>query len=76
MRSEFSCAMVQPGGSIGDVKETRAVAAGVDPVALDTWAVNELEQKIQEVNYVGLAEAREIGISNWRSLRYKEVSGA
>jgi len=64
------------GGSIGDVKETKAVAAGIDPVALDTWAVSELEQDVRHVNYVGLAEAREVGVSDWRSLRNKEVSGA
>ena len=62
------------GGSLGDVKAAKAVAAGLDPVALDAWAVGELEQKVRDVAFIGLAEAREIGTANWRSLRLKEVS--
>jgi uncharacterized protein (DUF362 family) len=62
------------GGSLGDVKESKAVAAGIDPVALDAWAITELEQEIRKVAFMGLAEARKLGTSDWHSLRLKEVA--
>ena len=62
------------GGSLGDVKESKAVAAGIDPVALDAWAIQELEQDIRKVAFMGLAEARELGTADWRSLRLKEIT--
>ncbi len=62
------------GGSLGDVKENRAVAAGVDVVALDAWAVGELGQKLENVGFIAKAEERGIGRADWRSLRLKEVT--
>ncbi len=62
------------GGSLGDVKESRAVAAGTDPVALDVWGTLELEQKVQDVTFLNLATQRGIGTADWRSLRLKEVT--
>ena len=63
------------GGSLGDVKETRAVAAGTVPVALDAWGIVELEQKPEDVRFIAMAEARGLGTADWRSLRVKEVLG-
>lgn len=63
------------GGSLGDVKEAKAVAAGVDPVAIDAWGILELEQRVQDVEFMAMAEARKLGTADWRSLRTKEVQG-
>ncbi len=63
------------GGSLGDVKQSKAVAAGVDPVALDAWAVLELEQDMANVPFMTMAEERGIGTSDYRSLRgYREIA--
>ena len=62
------------GGSLGDVKQSRAVAAGTDPVALDAWGVTELEQAISDVPFLGMAAERGLGTLNWRSLSLKEVT--
>ena len=64
------------GGSLGDVRHTKAVAAGTDPVALDTWACLELEQRAEDIEYLAMARERGIGTMDWRSLKLKEVSGA
>ena len=61
------------GGSLGDVKQTRAVAAGLDPVAIDAWGIEQLEQRPEDVEFIALAEARGLGTRNWRSLRHKDV---
>lgn len=64
------------GGSLGDVKITKAVAAGTDPVALDAWGVTELEQTIASVPFLAMAEERGIGTTQWKTLPFKEVSAA
>ncbi len=61
------------GGSLGDVKETRAVAAGFDPVAIDAWGIEQLEQRVEDVAFIAQAEARGLGTGRWRSLRHREV---
>ena len=63
------------GGSLGDVKETKAVAAGTDPVALDVWGIMELEQDVSLIPFISMAEARGIGVTDFRSLTLKEVLG-
>ena len=62
------------GGSLGDVKQNQAVAAGIDPVALDAWAVQELGQRMEDVKYIEKAQKRGVGTPAWRSLRLKEVA--
>jgi uncharacterized protein (DUF362 family) len=62
------------GGSLGDVKLTKAVAAGTDPVALDAWGVTELEQSIEKVPFLRMAEERGLGSTDWKTLSPKEVS--
>jgi uncharacterized protein (DUF362 family) len=64
------------GGSLGDVKEAKAVAASVDPVALDAWGIGELEQRVDDIKFMAMAVERGIGLADWRELRFKEVSGA
>jgi uncharacterized protein (DUF362 family) len=63
------------GGSLGDVKELRAIAAGVDPVALDTWATVELEAAVDDVPFLSMAEQKGIGTTHWMDLRLREVTG-
>ena len=61
------------GGSLGDVKEVRAVAASIDPVALDAWGIEQLEQRLEDIQFMALAQERGIGVADWRSLRIKQV---
>lgn len=61
------------GGSMGDVKLAKAVAAGTDPVALDAWACLEVEQSMDQIPFIRMAEERGIGSVDWRNLRLKEV---
>ena len=61
------------GGSLGDVKETRAIAAGTDVVALDAWGIELLDQRPADVEFIAMAEERGLGRSDWRSVRVSEV---
>jgi uncharacterized protein (DUF362 family) len=61
------------GGSLGDVKLTKSVAAGLDPVAIDAWGIEQLEQRPDDIPFIAQAEARGLGTRNWRSLKHKEV---
>lgn len=61
------------GGSLGDVKEVRAVAAGLDPVAIDAWGIEQLDQRVEDVLFISQAVARGLGQAEWRKLKYKEV---
>ena len=59
--------------SLGDVKETRAIAAGTDVVALDAWGIELLDQRPADVEFIAMAEERGLGRSDWRSVRVSEV---
>jgi uncharacterized protein (DUF362 family) len=61
------------GGSLGDVKEVRAVAAGLDPVAIDAWGIEQLDQRVEDVLFISQAVARGLGQADWRKLKHKEV---
>jgi uncharacterized protein (DUF362 family) len=49
------------GGSLDDVKECRAVVAGIDQVAVDTRAVEFLDMNPAEIGHIPLAEKSGLG---------------
>lgn len=61
------------GGNASDLIHPKLVAAGTDQVALDSWAAALLGLKIADVGYLGLAQARGLGTTDYRGLRTKEV---
>lgn len=54
------------GGRLDDVKPVGAVAAGIDPVALDAWGASLLEVDPSQIGYLPLAEGRGLGaLAGW-----------
>ena len=63
------------GGNIADVKAFGALAAGVDPVALDAWACSLLETPDEELpGYLHLGEQMGLGRVDHRALGPVEVA--
>jgi uncharacterized protein (DUF362 family) len=60
------------GGSLGDVKPVRTIAAGFDPVALDAWAFSLLGKGPLPAN-LGLAEAMGLGRLDYAALSPVEI---
>jgi len=61
------------GGRPADLIHPKLVAAGTDQVALDSWAASLLGLKPADVEYLGLAQARGLGTTDYKGLRTKEV---
>ncbi len=61
------------GGRLSDVKRVDAVAAGIDPVALDAFATECLDRKAADVGHLRLAAGRGLGQLDYRSLKPREV---
>ncbi len=49
------------GGSLADVKQVRAIAAGIDPVACDAWGASLLGLDPRRVGFIAAAEGRGLG---------------
>ncbi|MDX9758612.1 MAG: DUF362 domain-containing protein [Bacteroidota bacterium] len=63
------------GGSLADVEERRMLVAGTDPVALDAFGGAEFfGLTVEEMPWIGLAEARGLGTSDHASLRREEIT--
>jgi uncharacterized protein (DUF362 family) len=60
------------GGNIADVKPTRTIAAGIDPVALDAWAT-ELFPGQKPAASLELAAQLGLGRLDYRALSPKEI---
>lgn len=60
------------GGSLNDVKPGNTIIASVDQLACDTIGYGLLERDPADLVYLHKAEARGIGTTDWRSLRYTE----
>lgn len=56
------------GGNLADVRQEDALAASLDPVALDAWATDLLGFDRGQVKYLKLAQARGLGKVDYRSL--------
>lgn len=63
------------GGRLSDTKAMNTVVAGTDMVAIDSYCFTHLlERDIAELGYVHNADARGLGVMNWRDLNVKEVA--
>jgi uncharacterized protein (DUF362 family) len=60
------------GGNLDDVKPTRTIAAGVDPVALDAWAFTLFPNKPVPEN-LRIAEGMGLGHVNFAALSPEEI---
>ena len=60
------------GGSLDDVVRENTLLAGLDEVALDTWALRLLDLTLEQVPSLAMAEARGVGKTDWRSLHWVE----
>ena len=61
------------GGNLDDVREEGALAASLDPVAVDAWAAELLGVKPEKVEYLGIAEGMKLGKVDYRALRPVEI---
>ena len=61
------------GGNLNDVKRMDAVAVSLDPVAADTWGVEQLGAIPEEMGWLKKAEARRLGTMDYRSLSPIEI---
>jgi len=63
------------GGNLADVKEFGALAAGIDPVALDAWACELLDKADEQLpGYLRLGEEAGLGRVDYRSLQPIELA--
>jgi hypothetical protein len=60
------------GGNLDDVKPTRTIAAGVDPVALDAWAFTLFPNQPVPGN-LRIAEGMGLGHVNFAALSPEEI---
>lgn len=59
------------GGSLSDARETRVLAAGIDPVAVDAFGCSLFDIDPRRIGYIREGEKRNLGRLNWDSLRVK-----
>ncbi len=62
------------GGNLSDVSIEDTILVGLDEVALDAYSLKFLDLKVEDVPFIGIAERRGIGISDWRSLDFVEIT--
>ncbi len=62
------------GGDISDVSIEDTIIAGLDEVALDSYSLKFLDLKVDDVPFIKVAQQRGLGTSEWKSLRYEEIS--
>lgn len=60
------------GGSLDDVVRMDTIVAGLDEVALDSWASTLLGLTASQVPYLAMGEARGLGRVQWRDLNWAE----
>lgn len=63
------------GGSLADVKTGDTLVCGVDQVAVDAWAYeNLLQRDLAKLEYVHRAQQRGLGSARWREVNFKELT--
>jgi uncharacterized protein (DUF362 family) len=62
------------GGNISDVSIENTIIAGLDEIALDSYSLNFLNLKVEDVPFLTIGEKRGIGVTDWKSLNYVELS--
>jgi len=61
------------GGNLSDVSIENTIIAGLDEVAIDSYSLQFLDLKKEDVPYIKLAEKRGLGTSDWRSINTKKI---
>lgn len=61
------------GGSLADLKATRTLIAGTDPVAVDAMGATLLGKTVQDLPHLLMAEKAGVGVTDFRSLDPIEV---
>ena len=56
------------GGSLADLKETHTMIAGTDQVAVDAFGATLLQRSVNDLPFIGMAEAAGLGTANYKSL--------
>lgn len=62
------------GGSLSDLRETRTLIAGTDPVAVDACGAELLDKRPEDLPFLGAAEKAGAGTTDFRRLSPREVS--
>jgi uncharacterized protein (DUF362 family) len=62
------------GGSLEDLKATRTVIAGTDPVAVDAFGATLLDKRAEDLPHLKMADERGAGTADYRSVKVKEVN--
>lgn len=62
------------GGNLSDVSLENTIAAGLDEVALDSYSLRFLDLKAEDVPFIKISEQRGLGISNWKTLNFNELT--
>ena len=61
------------GGNLSDVSIENTIITGLDEVAIDSYSLQFLDLKKDDVPYIELAEKRGLGTSDWRSIHVEEI---
>jgi uncharacterized protein (DUF362 family) len=62
------------GGSLSDLKQTNTMIVGTDQVAVDAFGATLLEKTLNDLPFIGMAEAAGLGTADYRSLNPTELS--
>ncbi len=62
------------GGSLSDVSIEDTIIAGLDEVAIDSYCIKFLGLKVEDVRFLKIAENRRLGVTDWKSLDFVELS--
>ncbi len=62
------------GGNLSDVSIENTIIAGLDEVAIDSYSLQFLDLKKDDVPFIKLAEKRGLGTSDWRSIHVEEIN--
>ena len=62
------------GGSLSDVSIEDTIIAGLDEVAIDSYCIKFLGLKVEDVRFLKIAENRRLGVTEWKSLDFVELS--
>jgi uncharacterized protein (DUF362 family) len=56
------------GGSLSDLKQTNTMIVGTDQVAVDAFGATLLDRTVNDLPFIGMAEAAGLGTADYRSL--------
>ena len=62
------------GGSLSDLKQTNTMIVGTDQVAADAFGATLLDKGLNDLPFIGMAEAAGLGTADYRSLELVELS--